>query len=567
MDLREYEKSKFTIAEILRSASACVPQQADELRAGLQGLFARLAEDRFNLVVVGRFSRGKTSLMNAILATDRLPTGIVPLTSVITSVGYGSKERVILKYETRILDKEIPIEALPQYITQEGNPGNLQRIKTAEIQLPAEILRRGFYFVDTPGLGSVIAENTLTTEAFLPEADALIVVTSYESPLSEDELQCLRAGLASGKRIFLVLNKHDTVSPEQRGAALSFVREHLEILFGHAPPSIFSVSSTDGLKAKLSDDRKLLDASGIVTFERQLLSFLLTEKSHEFLLRMLDRARQFVLALPQTAEVADLMERIDALELQFDRGDRRVWTDSVSMPIPAFRELQRLPPCEICTHVADKLWKFLCKYQYEIIISHGEQQRFAEHGGLCPFHAWQLDSVASPYGICAGHAPLLDRLAAALRHCASTPRLGQIHAQLQNLLPDEHDCAICKVRDSAEHGAIDAAAKRLERDPTPALSTLSAICFPHFVMLVSAVRDEDLARTLLQRQATVLERYAEDMKRYAIKHDGLRRHLASREEVTAAERGLLLIAGRREVNFVSLARTAHGNEKKLSESV
>jgi ribosome biogenesis GTPase A len=177
MDLREYEQSKFAIAEILRSASACVPEREDGLRVRLQNLFARLAEERSNLVVLGRFNRGKTSLMNAILRTDRLPTGIVPLTSVITTVGYGSKERVVLKYDSRILDHEIPIEALPQHITQQGNAGNVQRIKTAEVQLPAEILRRGFYFVDTPGLGSVIEENTFTTEAFLPEADALILVT------------------------------------------------------------------------------------------------------------------------------------------------------------------------------------------------------------------------------------------------------------------------------------------------------------------------------------------------------------------------------------------------------
>jgi type IV secretory pathway ATPase VirB11/archaellum biosynthesis ATPase len=86
MDLHEYEKKKFTIAEILRSASACVPERAQEMRIRLQHLFARLAEDRFNLIVVGRFSRGKTSLMSAILATTRLPTGITPLTSVITSI-------------------------------------------------------------------------------------------------------------------------------------------------------------------------------------------------------------------------------------------------------------------------------------------------------------------------------------------------------------------------------------------------------------------------------------------------------------------------------------------------
>jgi Dynamin family len=129
MDLRGYEQNKFAIAEILRSASACVPEQRTELRARLQDLFARLAEDRFNLVVVGRFNRGKTSLMNAILGTDRLPIGIVPLTSVITTVGYGSKERVVLKYANRILDREIPIAALLQHITQQGNPGNVQRMR------------------------------------------------------------------------------------------------------------------------------------------------------------------------------------------------------------------------------------------------------------------------------------------------------------------------------------------------------------------------------------------------------------------------------------------------------
>ena len=163
MDLREYEQHKFAIAELLRSALARAPEQTADLRQRVQPLFARLAEDRFNLVVVGRFNRGKTSLMNAILGVDRLPTGVVPLTSVITTVGYGSKERVVLKFRSRALDMEIPIEDLPQHVTQQGNPGNVRGIVRAEIELPSEILRRGFYFVDTPGLGSVIAENTLTT--------------------------------------------------------------------------------------------------------------------------------------------------------------------------------------------------------------------------------------------------------------------------------------------------------------------------------------------------------------------------------------------------------------------
>jgi len=68
-------------------------------------------------------------------------------------------------------------------------------------------------------------------------------------------------------------------------------------------------------------------------------------------------------------------------------------------------------------------------------------------------------------------------------------------------------------------------------------------------MLVSAIQDADLVRAMLERHAVVLERHSEDMKRYAIKHEGVRRYLASEEETTAADRGLLLMAGRRQVNF------------------
>ncbi|HEY6387674.1 MAG TPA: dynamin family protein [Candidatus Acidoferrum sp.] len=552
MDLREYERRKFAIAETLRSVSACVPEAGNELRACIQDLFARLAEDRFNIVVVGRFSRGKTSLMNAILGTDRLPTGIVPLTSVITTVGYGSKERVVLKYDNRILDKEIPIALLSQHITQQSNPGNAEHIKTAEIQLPAEILRRGFYFVDTPGLGSVIVENTLTTEAFLPEADAFVLVTSYDSPLSEEEVRFFKAGASSGRRIFVVLNKHDTVTPEQRETVLAFLREHLCIAFGQTMPPIFSVSATEGLKAKQSKDKVLINASGVPDLEKALLGFLLTDKSWEFLLRMCDRTRRVLRELPHSPEVGRLMQQIDAVSQPYGAKNQKPISDAGE----AFPGLHQLPSCEICAHVADKIWSFLCSYQHDMIINHDEQQQFADRGGFCPFHVWQFQSVASPYGICAGHPPLLDRLAALLREFASKADFQQVHARLEALLPDQYDCILCNARDSAEREVIESTRKRLGRDKARELNALTAICLPHFVMLISAIHDADLVRAMLERHAAVLERYSEDMKRYAIKHEGVRRYLASEEETTAANRGLLLIAGRRQVNFLPGAHSS-----------
>ena len=91
MDLKDYERAKFALADLLR-ALPWTSARAEPLRA----MFARLAEDRFNLVVVGRFSRGKSSLMNALLGQAWLPTGILPLTSVVTAVSYGSVPGVTL---------------------------------------------------------------------------------------------------------------------------------------------------------------------------------------------------------------------------------------------------------------------------------------------------------------------------------------------------------------------------------------------------------------------------------------------------------------------------------------
>jgi hypothetical protein len=549
MNLREYEQNKFAIAEVLRSTAKYIPDHRTDLRKRVQSLFARLAEDRFSLVVVGRFSRGKTSVMNAIMRTDRLPTGITPLTSVITSVTYGSKERVVLNYDERILTNEVPIEDLPKYITQQGNPRNVQRIKLAEVQLPAEILRRGFYFIDTPGLGSVIVENTLTTEAYLPEADAFILVTSYESPLSEEEIRFFKAASSSGRRVFVVLNKHDTVGPEDRRAVLSFVHEQIASIFGPSTPSIFSVSAKDALTAARSGDPSSLDASGMPALEKELVGFLLAEKTTQFLLRTCDRLRALLLDLSKNDETSLVMARIEALAEAFgrDRLDRNAVINWPAVPTAEFANLHRLPRCSICGCIAEELWQFLCRYQYQIIENHDEQQKFAIAGGFCSFHTWEYASIASPYGTCTGYPPLLERLADDLLVSASAPSRDELLLGMRQLCPTQEDCILCHVRDRAEVQAIDTTAKTLLDDTTRALSRLSAICLPHLTRLSTAVENPELIRELAKRQATIFQRMAEDMRRYALKHDALRRSLETNEEETAADRALFVLAGCRNV--------------------
>lgn len=52
-------------------------------------LSQQISQRAFNLVVAGQFKRGKSSVINALLGDSLLPTGVVPLTSIVTAVRYG----------------------------------------------------------------------------------------------------------------------------------------------------------------------------------------------------------------------------------------------------------------------------------------------------------------------------------------------------------------------------------------------------------------------------------------------------------------------------------------------
>ncbi len=122
LDLAAYDALKFELATLLRGLRRHYAHSGVAEPEALRDLFARLAGDRFNLTVVGRFSRGKTSLMNAILGTDLLPVGVLPITSVITMVSYGSEPKAVLHYQGSSLFMDIPIAELAEHITERGNP-------------------------------------------------------------------------------------------------------------------------------------------------------------------------------------------------------------------------------------------------------------------------------------------------------------------------------------------------------------------------------------------------------------------------------------------------------------
>lgn len=552
MDLRAYEHAKFDLAELLRSVGAVVARYAPGSRSDLQELFARLAEDRFNLVVVGRFSRGKTSLMNAMLGTERLPVGIVPLTSVITTVTYGSREQAIITYQdTRRPAVDIALEALPEYITQQRNPGNIRQVKTADIRLNAELLRRGFYFIDTPGLGSPIRANTRTTEQFLPEADAFILVTSYDSPLSDEELQVIRMASSLAKRVFVVLNKQDIVAGSEREEAMRYVRQQIGSN-NRQDPDVFSVSARDALEARRAHDDVRLEASGLAALEATLVQFLLTEKRAEFLLRFCDRVQDAICELLPATQARPLLAALHGLaeRVAHDAPSGAVRASEPTPDAALPTSARPLGQCEICAHVGKLCFDFLSHYQYELATDPGAQARHAQRGGFCALHTWQYWGLASPRGVCIAYPALLERLSERFHELAASALAPQAAAAgVEAGLATRQTCPLCQERAKAEQQAVDAILQRLRTGNPAAFDSLSAICVPHHRQLLVAMDDDATRRKVLTRQAEILDRLAEDMRRYATKHDGIRRSLASEEEMRAGQVAISIVAGHRNVSL------------------
>jgi GTPase SAR1 family protein len=259
-----------------------------------QALLVKLAEDRFNLVVLGQFKRGKSTLMNAIIGRDLLPTGVLPLTSVVTTLCYGPTERLLITRRDWTLTQELPLSDLADYVTEHGNPGNEKGVLTAQVEVPLPFLRRGLHFIDTPGVGSASAANTATTYAFLPEADAVVFVTSVDALLGETEESFLRDIGEHAHRIFFVVNKIDLLGAAEQSEALGFVQTRLEQIMHTHELHLYPVSARDALQAKLATDSAQLERSGLVAFEKALADFLVGEKSRVFLVTLIERALKLI---------------------------------------------------------------------------------------------------------------------------------------------------------------------------------------------------------------------------------------------------------------------------------
>jgi hypothetical protein len=99
--------------------------------------------------------------------------------------------------------------------------------------------------VDTPGVGSIHAHNTATTERFLARVDVALCVLAADQPLNAPERELISAVVGVGARPVFAINKIDQIPPGDRDRTIAFVSEGLGGL-ADADPEILAMSARTG---------------------------------------------------------------------------------------------------------------------------------------------------------------------------------------------------------------------------------------------------------------------------------------------------------------------------------
>lgn len=291
----------------------CLELKLDPSVEGIDEVRRRLAEDEFNVVIVGEFKRGKSTLINALLEQSILPADVLPCSATLNRVTYGIDPHAVIEYRDGS-SEEIPVDELEDYVTK-LTPESEQRaanVKSATVYYPISFCKNGVTIIDTPGLNDDAAMTEVTL-GVLPEADAAIMVMMCGSPFSESEREFLENKIMAADlgRVLFVVTGIDRYDEEEQEKLLELFRRRItdsvlnkaKKVYGEDSPEyatyqrklgsikIYPVSARNALRAKAKNDAQMLAESRFPEFEEGLMDFLVRDRGALQLSAPVNRAR------------------------------------------------------------------------------------------------------------------------------------------------------------------------------------------------------------------------------------------------------------------------------------
>ncbi len=233
-------------APLARLAAYAEDVGAGALVTEARALASRVREGRFFVACLGQFKRGKSTLLNALVGDPILPTGVTPVTAVVTVLRHGTTRAARVRHASGDWQPIDPA-MLRAYVSEQENPENAKQVAAVEVFVPSRLLAGGMCLVDTPGLGSVFAGNTEATRAFVPHIDAALVVLGADPPISAEELALVEDVAAQVDVLIFVLTKADRLSDAERAEARAFTEQVLARRLGRPVGPLYEVSGTERL--------------------------------------------------------------------------------------------------------------------------------------------------------------------------------------------------------------------------------------------------------------------------------------------------------------------------------
>lgn len=287
-------------------------QQAQDIHDGI-----------FRVVVMGAFTTGKSTLINAFVGKRILPESALPSTAILTFIQYGEdKDSVEVHFKDSIDENGTIVKGCVETLTQEDffneyrytNEDNREFIETGQVKRFAvvdyailrcslELMHNGVCIVDSPGLEDKAVATELSL-SMAKQAQAIIYVCSERGFDDRDRSYFEEHFMGAPRNVFFVMNRIDLVASQtERAAALEKMKDDVKLCFLRNDGTIdeelmnnriFGISSLDALDARrgqifdalLQHDVELENeeaqqkeqSSRIQPFEEELERFLTTDE-------------------------------------------------------------------------------------------------------------------------------------------------------------------------------------------------------------------------------------------------------------------------------------------------
>lgn len=200
----------------------------------------RLATDGPSVAVLGEFDVGKSTLLDALLAEDLLPTGGAPTTAALTLVRFGPERQLTARYRSRPNEEVTLVPARFDERTRLAPTSDFDAADEAldgldleqlTVSGPFPFCRSGVRLVDTPGLNEV-ARRTALSMRFVRESDLAVVLSNATEPFGASVREMVSRLLDDRPTapVLLAVTHWDHVTEADRASVQARYEEHVRAL-------------------------------------------------------------------------------------------------------------------------------------------------------------------------------------------------------------------------------------------------------------------------------------------------------------------------------------------------